>query len=325
MRPQATDASGGSLKDPPSIRDERRAADYVRCLMVQRGRGGGDGDPVRRYFDEIGRHPLLSVDEEVELAQVIAGGGVEGERARIRFIQANLRLVVSIAKRYPHEGLALLDLIQEGNVGLMRAVEKFDPARGVKFSTYATWWIRQAIGRALDDTSRAIRVPSHVRETFALIDQSASRLTGQLDRPPTAEEIAADSGVPAARVQLAQQHRRPLVSLSMPMDDTGDVELGDILEDGSAIAPYEAAAAALERSALDAQLSRLQPREQQILRARFGLDSAPRTLNELGDALDVTKERIRQIEARALSKLRHPSVARAWTTRRPTPASSRSM
>jgi RNA polymerase primary sigma factor len=285
--------------------------------MVQRGRGLGDGDPVRQYLDEIGRHPLLTPEEEVELAEAVGRGGADADEARRRFIQANLRLVVSIAKRYPHQGLALLDLIQEGNLGLMRAVDKFDPRRGVKFSTYATWWIRQAIGRALDDTSRTIRIPSHVRESFALIDQSSSRLSTQLDRRPTPDEIAADSGVPAARVELVQQHRRPL---STPIDDTGEVELGDIIEDDSAVAPYEAAAAALERSALDNQLARLHPREQQILRARFGLDSAPRTLNELGEALDVTRERIRQIEARALSKLRHPSVARAWTARRPTTA-----
>jgi RNA polymerase primary sigma factor len=287
--------------------------------MVQRGRGDGDGDPVRRYLEEIGRHPLLSADEEIELANAIAAGGADAEVARKRFIQSNLRLVVSIAKRYPHKGLALLDLIQEGNLGLMRAVDKFDPERGVKFSTYATWWIRQGIGRALDDTSRTIRVPTHVLETFGLIDQSSNRLTSQLDRRPTTQEIADDSGVPAARVELAQQHRRPLVSLSMPIDDTGEIELGDMLEDDSAIAPYEAAAAALERSALDVQLSRLNPREQQILRARFGLDAAPRTLNDLGEALDVTRERIRQIEARALSKLRHPSVARSWA-RRPSTA-----
>jgi RNA polymerase primary sigma factor len=287
--------------------------------MVHGGRGNGDGDPVRRYLEEIGRHPLLSAAEEIELANVIAADGTDADAARKRFIQSNLRLVVSIAKRYPHKGLALLDLIQEGNLGLMRAVDKFDPERGVKFSTHATWWIRQAIGRALDDTSRTIRVPTHVLETFGLIDQSSTRLTSQLDRRPTTQEIAADSGVPEARVELAQQHRRPLVSLSMPMDDTGEVELGDMLADDSAIAPYEAAAAALERSALDVQLSRLNPREQQILRARFGLDAAPRTLNDLGEALDVTRDRIRQIEARALSKLRHPSVARSWA-RRPSTA-----
>jgi RNA polymerase primary sigma factor len=275
--------------------------------------GGDDGELLRQYLDEIGAHPLLTVAEESELGARIREGGVEADAARRRFIQSHLRLVVSVAKRYDGNGLTLLDLIQEGNLGLMRAVDRFDHTKGFKFSTYATWWIRQAIGRALADTSRTIRVPSHVRDTFSLIDQSTSRLASELDRTPTADEVSADTGIPAERVSLAQQHRRPLVSLSTPVDDTGEVELGDLLEDDDAVAPYEAAASALERQALELQLSRLTPREQAVLRSRFGLDDDPMTLAEIGELYDVTRERVRQIEARALGKLRHPSVARIWS------------
>jgi RNA polymerase primary sigma factor len=275
--------------------------------------GGDDGELLRRYLEEIGAHPLLTAGEETELGAVVRAGGANGEAARQRFIQSNLRLVVSIAKRYDGNGLTLLDLIQEGNLGLMRAVDKFDHEKGFKFSTYATWWIRQAIGRALADTSRAIRVPSHVRDTYSLIDQSTNRLASELDRRPTHDEVAADTGISAERVTLAQQHRRPLVSLSTPMDDTGDVELGDLLEDDGAIAPYDAAASALERQALEVQLARLSPREQAVLRSRFGLDASPMTLAEIGEHYELTRERIRQIEARALGKLRHPSTARLWS------------
>jgi RNA polymerase sigma factor (sigma-70 family) len=305
------------------------------------GSGQGDTDLLRRYLDEIGRHPLLTAADEERLGAAIdtarkaeatlqdpaAAGSVEeherlrtlvaeGAAARRTFIQSNLRLVVSVARRYESSGLALLDLIQEGNLGLMRAVEKFDHRKGFKFSTYATWWIRQAIGRAIADGARTIRVPSHVRETFGLIDQSTERLASELDRPPTADEVAADTGLTVDHVRLARQHRSQIVSLSARLTSDSDSELLDTIEDTDAPAPYDLAAAALEREALQVQLNRLNERERAVLQLRFGLGGPdPHTLEEVGRRFDLTRERIRQIEARALGKLRHPSLARAWSSR----------
>ena len=291
---------------------------------------------LRQYLDDIGTYPLLTADDERRLAAIIlqskfaqerldtdpAPKGRErsevmrqiraGDDARAEFIQCNLRLVVSVARRYEGSGLGLLDLIQEGNLGLIRAVEGFDHQKGFKFSTYATWWIRQSIGRALADSSRTIRVPSHVREVYSLIDQSTEKLAAELDRQPTVEEVAELSGVSAERVALVRQHRRPLVSLSSPLDNDGDTELGEIIPDDGAVSPFEAAAAALEKRALVEQLRRLEEREEEVLRARFGLDGHPLTLSEIGEKMGVTRERVRQIEARALGKLRHPSVSRVW-------------
>jgi RNA polymerase primary sigma factor len=298
--------------------------------------GDAESELLRQYLDDIGTYPLLTADDERRLAAVIANARVAqdrldtepapkgrertelnravraGDAARAEFIQCNLRLVVSVARRYEGAGLGLLDLIQEGNLGLMRAVEGFDHQKGFKFSTYATWWIRQSIGRALADSSRTIRVPSHVREVYSLIDQSTDKLAAELDRPPTVEEVAELSGVSPERVALVRQHRRPLVSLSTPLDAEGETELGEIIPDDGAVSPYEAAAAALEKRALSEQLRRLEEREEEVLRARFGIDGVPLTLAEIGDKMGVTRERVRQIEARALGKLRHPSVSRVW-------------
>ncbi len=298
--------------------------------------GDAESELLRQYLDDIGTYPLLIADDERRLAAIIVESRVAQERldtepapkgrertelnrvvragdaARAEFIQCNLRLVVSVARRYEGAGLGLLDLIQEGNLGLMRAVEGFDHQKGFKFSTYATWWIRQSIGRALADSSRTIRVPSHVREVYSLIDQSTDKLAAELDRQPTVEEVAELSGVSAERVALVRQHRRPLVSLSTPLDAEGETELGEIIPDEGAVSPYEAAAAALEKRALTEQLRRLEEREEEVLRARFGIDGVPLTLAEIGDKMGVTRERVRQIEARALGKLRHPSVSRVW-------------
>jgi len=298
--------------------------------------GDAESELLRQYLDDIGTYPLLNAEDERRLAAIIVQARVAQERldtdpapkgrertelnkiiragdaARAEFIQCNLRLVVSVARRYEGAGLGLLDLIQEGNLGLMRAVEGFDHQKGFKFSTYATWWIRQSIGRALADSSRTIRVPSHVREVYSLIDQSTDKLAAELDRQPTVEEVAELSGVSAERVALVRQHRRPLVSLSTPLDAEGETELGEIIPDEGAVSPYEAAAAALEKRALTEQLRRLEEREEEVLRARFGIDGVPLTLAEIGDKMGVTRERVRQIAARALGKLRHPSVSRVW-------------
>lgn len=305
-------------------------------FLVATRPGDSESELLRQYLDDIGTYPLLTADDERRLASLILASRVAQERlefdpaptgrerteltrtvqtgddARGEFIQCNLRLVVSVARRYEGAGLGLLDLVQEGNLGLMRAVEGFDHEKGFKFSTYATWWIRQSIGRALADSSRTIRVPSHVREVYSLIDQSTDKLAAQLERQPTVEEIAELSGVSVERVALVHQHRRPLVSLSTPLDSDGDSELGDLIADDAAISPYESAAAALERRALVDQLRRLEEREEQVLRSRFGIDDHPMTLAEIGEKMGITRERVRQIEARALGKLRHPSVSRLW-------------
>jgi RNA polymerase sigma factor (sigma-70 family) len=310
--------------------------------MRQRSTGPAGGDLLRRYLDEIGAHELLDGADEERLGASLArardaeaalvdepadsplrpeltAAVAEGAAARRRFIQSNLRLVVSVARRYEASGLPLLDLVQEGNLGLMRAVEKFDHTKGFKFSTYATWWIRQAIGRAIAEGSRTIRVPAHVRENYALIDHSTARLAAQLDREPTAEEVASDTGLTAERVELVRRHRGQLLSLSAQLSADSDTELAETIEDPDVEPPYEAAAAALEREALRVQLSRLDERERRVLSMRFGLDEPEaHTLAEIGEAFELTRERIRQIEARALGKLRHPCVARLWSGRTPT-------
>jgi len=305
--------------------------------------GGSDSDLLRRYLEEVGAYPLLTAEDESVLATAILAGRAaaerleneklataekvqlkrtvrEGEDARTRFINSNLRLVVSIARRFDGAGLSVLDLVQEGNLGLMRAVEKFDHTKGFKFSTYATWWIRQAIGRALADTSRTIRVPSHVRETYSLIDQSTERLAEELDRQPTAAEVAAHTGLSKEHVELARQHRNALVSLSAPVGTEGDSDLGDLIADEHSEAAFDEVVRRIDRRVLDVQLSRLSERERDVIVLRFGLSAEPCTLAEIGERFDLTRERIRQIEARALGKLRHPSVRRMWPDRMKTPA-----
>ena len=304
------DGPAAANGDPPI---ERWLALRFAAMALRPNDSGGD-DTLRRYLSEISAHPLLSSDEERTVAEgVNSADPAVAAQAKRRFIQANLRLVVSIAKRFEGRGVALLDLIQEGNVGLMRAVEKFDHTRGFRFSTYATWWIRQAIGRSVNDTARTIRVPSHVREQYSLIDQSTQRLWDELDRRPTNDEVAEAAGIGAERVKLARQHRQPMVSLSTPTSPDGDRVIGDTVEDENTLAPYEAAASALERQALHVQLARLTDRERTVLRSRFGLDEQPQTLAQLSESLHLTREGIRQVEARALGKLRHPSVTRLWS------------
>ncbi len=289
-------------------------------------------DPVQRYLEEIAACPLLSAEQEVELGAAIAAGRraraelaegrasparrrdlaaavSAGDAARQRFIQSNLRLVVSVAKRYQGGNLALLDLVQEGNLGLIRAVERFDHRKGFKFSTYATWWIRQAIGRAVADKGRTIRLPTHLVDTLASVQRSSSQLLKQLGREPTVEELASDTGLPADRVRRVLELAPDAGSLSATVGD--DIDLGDLVADRDAPNPFDLAAGALARKDLAELLGCLADRERQVVTWRFGLDGGtPRTLDEIGGHYGVSRERVRQIEAKALTKLRHPCSAR---------------
>ena len=265
-------------------------------------------DPVRMYLKEIGKVPLLSAEEEVELAKRMADGD---EEAKKRLAEANLRLVVSIAKRYVGRGMLFLDLIQEGNLGLIKAVEKFDYHKGFKFSTYATWWIRQAITRAIADQARTIRIPVHMVETINKLIRVSRQLLQELGREPTPEEIAAELDMPVERVREILKISQEPVSLETPIGEEEDSHLGDFIPDDDIPAPAEAAAFTLLKEQLVEVLGTLTEREQKVLRLRFGLDDGrARTLEEVGREFDVTRERIRQIEAKALRKLRHPSRSR---------------
>jgi RNA polymerase primary sigma factor len=294
---------------------------------------GGSSDPVRMYLKEIGRVPLLTASEEVVLARCVEAGlaatarilvraeagatdrqallrdrrlASEGVAAKRILVEANLRLVVSIAKRYRNRGMALLDLIQEGNLGLMRAVDKFDYTKGFKFSTYATWWIRQAITRAIADQARTIRIPVHMVETINKVVRIQRQLLQDFGREPTMEEVAARTELPAARVREILRVSQETVSLEQPMGDD-DFSLSDLIEDESAIAPSDAATRAMLNEAVNLALSELSDREQRVVRLRFGLDDGQmRTLEEVGKEFGVTRERIRQIESKTLAKLRHP-------------------
>ena len=265
-------------------------------------------DPVRMYLKEIGRVPLLTAEEEVAYAQRMEQGDEEAKR---RLAEANLRLVVSIAKRYVGRGMLFLDLIQEGNLGLIKAVEKFDYNKGFKFSTYATWWIRQAITRAIADQARTIRIPVHMVETINKLIRIQRQLIQELGRDPSPEEIAAEMEIPVERVREILKISQEPVSLETPIGEEEDSHLGDFIEDEEALAPAEAASFFLLREQLEDVLGTLTPREKKVLQLRFGLeDGRSRTLEEVGQVFGVTRERIRQIEAKALRKLRHPSRSR---------------
>lgn len=265
-------------------------------------------DPVRMYLKEIGKVPLLSAEEEIELAKRMAEGD---EDAKKRLAEANLRLVVSIAKRYVGRGMLFLDLIQEGNLGLIKAVEKFDYQKGFKFSTYATWWIRQAITRAIADQARTIRIPVHMVETINKLIRVSRQLLQELGREPLPEEIAEELDMPVERVREILKISQEPVSLETPIGEEEDSHLGDFIQDDNVPVPAEAAAATLLKEQLGEVLDTLTDREQKVLRLRFGMnDGRARTLEEVGKEFDVTRERIRQIEAKALLKLRHPSRSR---------------
>ena len=265
-------------------------------------------DPVRMYLKEIGNIPLLTVEEEVFLAQRIEKGD---EQARQQLIEANLRLVVSIAKKYVGRGMSFLDLIQEGNMGLLKAVEKFDYKKGNKFSTYSTWWIRQAITRGIADTAKTIRVPVHMVETINKTLRTSRMLLQELGREPTNEEIAERMGMSVSKIDEILKTSRDPVSLDSPIGEEEDSQLGDFIKDESSLSPMDSASFSMLKEELDTAMDSLTDRERKVIRLRFGLDDGKtRTLEEVGREFDVTRERIRQIEAKALRKLRHPSRSR---------------
>ena len=265
-------------------------------------------DPVRQYLKEIGRIPLLDSEGERELAEAMLNGD---EDAKTKLVESNLRLVVSIAKKYLGRGMYFLDLIQEGNLGLMKAVEKFDYTKGYKFSTYATWWIRQAITRAIADQARTIRIPVHMVETIHKVTKYSRQMLQELGREPTAEEIGDKIGMSADRVREILKISQDPVSLETPIGEEEDSHLGDFIPDDDTPAPADAAASTILREVIERELHTLTPREEHVIKLRFGLyDGRPRTLEEVGKEFEITRERIRQIEAKALRKLRHPSRAR---------------
>ena len=340
LPPEAIDAAvrtladeGVEVLDVPAEDDTEADIRQAERGAAEAGRRAATSDLVRIYLREIGRVPLLTAEDEVELAKSIeaglfaeeklAGGfpmlgaicgdlellAGEGVKSKQRLIEANLRLVVSIAKRYIGRGLVFLDLIQEGNLGLIRAVEKFDYTRGYKFSTYATWWIRQAITRAIADQARTIRVPVHMVETINKLARVQRQLHQELGREATTDEIAAEMGLEPERVAEIQRIAQEPVSLQSPIGEE-ESDLGDFIEDADAVVPIEAAAFIMLQDQLERVLDQLAEREQRIIQLRFGLtDGHPRTLEEVGREFGVTRERIRQIESKTLAKLRHPSRA----------------
>jgi RNA polymerase primary sigma factor len=316
---------------PGALTDAESPVRHARAARTERVEGGSF-DPVRMYLKEIGKIPLLTAEQEVTLAKRIEAGcsaterlesdaarsseecmsleavAVDGDMAKKQLTEANLRLVVSIAKRYVGRGMALLDLVQEGNLGLIRAVEKFDYTKGFKFSTYATWWIRQAITRAIADQARTIRIPVHMVETMNKVLRVQRQMLQELGREPTVEEVAAKVELTPDRVRDIQRISLEPVSLETPVGEEDDSSLGDFVEDPSAVAPATAAARALLTEAIEEALDELNDRERAVVRLRFGLDDGQvRTLEEVGKEFGVTRERIRQIESKTLAKLRHPT------------------
>ncbi len=292
------------------FQEEEEQSEYdsedVDVLLAQEGLS--IDDPVRMYLKEIGKVPLLSADKELELASRMAAGD---QKAKDQLVEANLRLVVSIAKKYINRGMFFLDLIQEGNLGLMKAVEKFDYGKGYKFSTYATWWVKQAITRAIADQARTIRIPVHMVETINKVLRVSRQLLQKLGREPTSEEIAKEVNLSPERVREILKISQDPVSLEMPIGEEEDSHLGDFIADESTPSPAEAASYVMLHKALFEVLKTLTPREEQVLKLRFGLiDGKQRTLEEVGKQFKITRERIRQIEAKALRKLRHPARSR---------------
>ena len=293
--------------EEPNIEDLEEVEDIkLEDLDLSIGMDGINvDDPVRMYLREIGRIPLLTYDQEIELAEKVLQGD---EEAKQKLAESNLRLVVSIAKKYVGRGMLLLDLIQEGNMGLIKAVEKFDYTKGFQFSTYATWWIRQAITRAIADQARTIRIPVHMVETINKLIRTSRHLLQQLGREPTPEEIAKEMEIPVEKVMEIQKIAQDPVSLETPIGEEDDSHLGDFIQDDDSPAPQDSAAYTLLREQLEEVMQTLTPREAKVLKLRFGLeDGKARTLEEVGKEFMVTRERIRQIEAKALRKLRHPS------------------
>ena len=294
------------LDEEPDIEDLQEVEDLKLDEITDTNYEGiSVDDPVRMYLREIGRIPLLTFDQELDLAKRILKGD---EEAKQKLAESNLRLVVSIAKKYVGRGMLFLDLIQEGNMGLIKAVEKFDYTKGFKFSTYATWWIRQAITRAIADQARTIRIPVHMVETINKLIRTSRHLLQQLGREPTPEEIAAEMEIPVEKVMEIQKIAQDPVSLETPIGEEDDSHLGDFIQDEDSPAPQDSAAYTMLKEQLEEVMNTLTPREAKVLKLRFGLeDGKARTLEEVGREFDVTRERIRQIEAKALRKLRHPS------------------
>ncbi len=297
--------------DEVGVEEEDDADIDVENIDLSIPEGVSIEDPVRMYLKEIGKVPLLTADDEIELSKQMEMGGEIGKKAQQRLAEANLRLVVSIAKRYVGRGMLFLDLIQEGNLGLIKAVEKYDYRKGFKFSTYATWWIRQAITRAIADQARTIRIPVHMVETINKLIRVSRQLLQELGREPTPEEIAKEMNMSVERVREILKISQEPVSLETPIGEEEDSHLGDFIQDDNVPVPADAAAFTLLKEQLVEVLGTLTEREQKVLRLRFGLDDGrARTLEEVGKEFNVTRERIRQIEAKALRKLRHPSRSR---------------